>query len=253
MVNALLWRIIKHLQQNLSLVLMVHILGYVNKWGMECLAKPYHHDALVAVIETEKPHYCTAYQPFLKTGPLGVLPLSDAHHVAIVWSADPSQVETLLSLSLEDFNRELMQSLNGELGRTHCVSKRKSIPLIQRHAVHYVQDNTVLIGDAAHTIHPLAGQGANLGFMDAACLAQVLIDAKQNQQAINLHRVLRRYERWRKSENEAMLLSMSAFKSVFSNCSLLAVNLRSWGFNITDRLHQLKHCIMQFAVHQNFP
>lgn len=218
-----------------------------------CFEKPYHHDSLVAVIETEKPHQCTAFQPFLSTGPLGVLPLSNAHHMAIVWSADPERAKDLLSMSLENFNRELMNALNSEFGTIHCLLERKTISLRQRHVSAYVQQGRALVGDAAHTIHPLAGQGANLGFMDVACLAKVLTEAKANNKNIGCYKILRQYERWRRSENTRMLCTMSGFKSVFSSRSPITVSMRSWGFDVTDRFSALKKYFMRAAVHENFP
>lgn len=220
---------------------------------VDCQEKPYHHEAVVAVIETEEKHHCTAYQPFLSSGPLGVLPLSNPNHVAIVWSADPKRAAELMAMSIDDFDRELMNALSGELARTHCLSERKCIPLMQRHAKQYAQDNKVLVGDAAHTIHPLAGQGANLGFMDVACLSEVLTTVKNDNKLWQSSKTLRRYERWRKSENEMMLLTMSAFKSGFSSQSPIAISLRSWGLNATDRFQFLKRCFTQYAVHDNFP
>lgn len=220
---------------------------------IDCREKPYHHQAIVAVIETEKPHVCTAYQPFLSTGPLGVLPLSHPHRMAIVWSTDINRFEELQAMSSEDFDRALTNAWNGVLGTVHVVSPRHYIPLIQRHAKQYIQGNKVLLGDAAHTIHPLAGQGANLGFMDAACLAKVVKEAKQKGQHWQSLKNLRRFERWRKSENTCMLLSMSGFQTVFASHSILNVSLRSLGMNMTQRFPFLKRYFMQYAVHKDFP
>ncbi len=221
--------------------------------AVECIEKPYHHNALIAVIETEKSHQNTAYQPFLTTGPLGVLPLSNPHHMAIVWSADPQTTERQLNTPLNVFDQELSRILDGTLGAIHCLSERRCISLIERRVSAYVQENKVLVGDAAHTIHPLAGQGANLGFMDVACLTQVLSEAKKHQKSYNCSRVLRRYERWRKSENDIMLLGMRAFKSLFSNHLPIAIPMRNWALNFTDHSKLLKRYFMRYAVHQQVP
>ena len=229
-----------------------------NSWlrqqmAVDCIETPYHQDAIVAVIKTEKPHNNTAYQPFLSSGPLGTLPLSDPHQVAIVWSADPVRSTELMNMAIDDFNRELMNALNAELGAMQCLTERRSIPLLGRHAKHYVQAARALVGDAAHTIHPLAGQGANLGFMDAAGLAAVLRDARVHQKDIGDHRVLRRFERQRKSENQIMLWAMESFKAVFASQSPVTVSLRSWGFNLTNRAGWLKQYFSCYATHPDHP
>ena len=213
--------------------------------------QPYHHNAIVAVIKTTQPHGQAALQPFLKTGPLGVLPLAEPDHVSIVWSTNVLHSEELMSMTLMDFNRALTNALDCRLGQVHCLSERKSIPLVMRHAKQYVTDRVALAGDAAHTIHPLAGQGANLGFMDAACLAQTVVDAKEKSQDIGSLRVLRRYERWRKGDNTMMLLAMRSFKECFSETLPLLVTLRTFALNATNRLSLLKKCFIKLAMNDS--
>src|SRR5690606_3168149 len=122
------------------------------------------------------------------------------------------------------------------------------IPLVMRHAHDYVQLRFALVGDAAHTIHPLAGQGGNLGLLDAAALVQVMTEARQKQQDIGSLKVLRRYQRWRKGDNLVMLAAMSAFKELFSQNSPWIINLRSHGLNLTDRTSWFKNLIMNYAI-----
>jgi len=227
-----------------------------NSWvrkqiGIDLKQQPYHHNAIVAVIKTTQPHGQTALQPFLKTGPLGVLPLAESDHVSIVWSANVLRSEELMSMSLMDFNRALTNALDYRLGQVHCLSERKSIPLVMRHAKQYVTDRVALVGDAAHTIHPLAGQGANLGFMDAACLAQTVVDAKEKLQDIGSLRVLRRYERWRKGDNTMMLLAMRSFKECFTETLPLLVTLRTFALNAANRLSLLKKCFIKVAMNDS--
>ena len=136
---------------------------------------------------------------------------------------------------------------------TEQIGSLASFPLQMSQATTYAKPGLALVGDAAHTIHPLAGQGANLGFMDVACLAQVLREAQSAQKDCYQFKTLRRYERWRKSENELMLFSMNAFKSVFSSRSPVCVGLRSAGLTITDRFDWLKRYFIKFALHESFP
>jgi len=217
----------------------------------DMVEKPYQQHALVAVIKTEKPHERRALQPFLKTGPLGVLPLSDPYQISIVWSTNPTHADKLSSMPIEDFNRALTNALDSRLGNMSCLSERRVIPLIMRHAQHYVSERMVLVGDAAHTIHPLAGQGVNLGFMDAACLAETLREAKEKKRDIGSKNVLRRYERWRKGDNTLMLLAMRGFKECFSEQSPLWVTLRSFGLNATNRSSCMKKYAMQVALNHS--
>ncbi|MCH9769274.1 MAG: UbiH/UbiF/VisC/COQ6 family ubiquinone biosynthesis hydroxylase [Gammaproteobacteria bacterium] len=210
--------------------------------------KPYDQTAIVGVLKTEKPHQHNAYQSFLSTGPLGILPLADPQQMSMVWSADATYAKQLLAFKPLAFNCELTNALDGKLGQIELISELQAIPLTMRHVKDYSQDRVVLIGDAAHTVHPLAGQGANLGFMDAVVLAESLLIAKTKGYDIGGWRPLRRYQRQRKIDNETMLLAMRAFKEVFSSQSPWTVQLRSQGFNITDRISFLKHYFMRYAL-----
>ena len=117
-----------------------------------------------------------------------------------------------------------------------------------RHAKQYVKPRLALIGDAAHTLHPLAGQGVNLGFMDAACLAHCIIDAQAVSRDVGSMRVLRRYERWRKGDNTVMLMAMRGFKELFGTTSPSAVQIRSMGLKFTNQSVRIKNCFMQLAM-----
>lgn len=214
----------------------------------ELQQRSYDQDAIVAVITSEKQHEQTAYQNFLPTGPLGVLPLSESHHAAIVWSANQEYAESLIEMNDKGFNRELTNALDEKLGFLQLLTERKKIPLIMRHAKHYVTERMALIGDAAHTLHPLAGQGANLSLMDAACLAQSLIDAQKMEQDIGGLRPLRRYERWRKGNNTFMIGMMDIFKELFASQSPYIVQLRGIGLKVTDRLQCMKNYFMHYAM-----
>ena len=182
--------------------------------GIECYQRSYGQQAIVATLTTEKSHHFKAYQRFLTTGPIGVLPLHDSHHVSIVWSADDDYANTLMTLDEASFNRALSNALDLCLGRMTLITKRWLFPLVMRHAKQYVKSNVILVGDAAHTIHPLAGQGVNLGFKDVMELAERLIAAHAKRQALQDVRALRAYERHRRADNTAMHAAMLAFRLI---------------------------------------
>jgi 2-octaprenylphenol hydroxylase len=195
---------------------------------------------------SERPHGEVARQRFLSTGPLASLPLADPRRSAIVWSTSTEQARALMRETDQGFRRRLEAGLDSALGAIVAIGPRSGFPLVRAHAEHYTTERVVLIGDAAHRIHPLAGQGANLGIMDAAALAEVLEDARGSDPGER--RVLRRYERWRKGENLAMMLVMDAFKEVFGTGLLPVRLLRNLGLSTTDRLPPLKRLIMRRAA-----
>ncbi|MBL4865328.1 MAG: FAD-dependent monooxygenase, partial [Pseudomonadales bacterium] len=143
-----------------------------NHLNFSLRVRDYHHDAIVTTVKTEKPHQATAWQRFTPSGPIAFLPLSsdreehDGHYCSLVWSTLPEEARGLLERTDEAFCEALTLAFEERLGRVEWCDKRYSYALKQRHVAHYIQDNIALIGDAAHTIHPLAGQGVNLGFMD---------------------------------------------------------------------------------------
>ncbi len=146
------------------------------------------------------------------------------------------------------FYRSMLPAFDKKIDPNLLESFLKAIPLIMRHAKHYVEPRLALIGDAAHTIHPLAGQGVNLGLMDAACLAQSLIEASQQGVDLGSLRPLRRYERWRKGDNSLMIMAMRGFKELFGSSSPIVVQLRSIGLNINNQLNSLKNYFMRYAL-----
>lgn len=181
--------------------------------GIELKQRSYGQQAIVARISIVKSHNNIAYQNFLKTGPLGVLPLPDSQQVSIVWSAEDAYAQELMAMPESTFNIALSNALDLKLGKMSLVSERLCFPLIMRHAHHYVKPGVALVGDAAHTIHPLAGQGVNLGFKDVSLLAEVLGDAQQKRQPLLAWNVLRKYERHRRADNSIMLALMQLFRS----------------------------------------
>lgn len=215
--------------------------------GIEEITWPYRQSALVATVASELSHEYTAWQRFLPTGPLAFLPL-DRDHCSIVWSTVPEQAEALAQMPEADFNQALAEAFDHRLGWTRLQGPRGVFPLRLLHARDYVDQRVALVGDAAHTIHPLAGQGVNLGYGDAATLAEVLIAAREKGQDLGLRAVLRRYERWRKGQNLATMGLMDGFKRLFSNDDAALKQLRNLGLGLVDRSGALKTLIARHAM-----
>src|SRR3989344_4676264 len=194
--------------------------------GIQTQSLNLNQKGIVATVTTEKPHEATARQRFLATGPLAFLPLDEPHACSIVWSADTARADQLLALDDTAFISELQLAFGLSLGKIQMIGPRAGFPLALSHAKAYTAPHLALVGDAAHTVHPLAGQGVNLGFLDAATLSEVLLDAAADQKDIGAHIVLRRYERWRKGDNLAMVSITGGFRYLFSN-DLPVVSQRS--------------------------
>lgn len=216
--------------------------------GIDDHCRSYGQHALVCSVRTEREHGDAARQRFLPTGPLAFLPLADPHWCSIVWSIGPDDAGQLLEASEEEFSRRLREAFDARLGAIIRVGPRAAYPLTRAHAERYVHPRLALVGDAAHRIHPLAGQGANLGLLDAASLAEVLEQAVAAGRDPGRLPVLRRYERWRRGENLAMQLAMDGFKHLFGSQSLLLRRLRNTGLRLTDSAPPVKRLIMLRAM-----
>jgi 2-octaprenylphenol hydroxylase len=207
----------------------------------------YDQQALVATVATEHSHRETAWQRFLPNGPLAFLPLHDGRS-SIVWSTTPHQAQQLLEEDEETFCRQLELAFAATLGRIESCGERAAFPLRLQYVDSYVQPGLALIGDAAHTVHPLAGQGVNLGILDAACLAEVVLEARAQGKDIAALKVLRRYERWRKGHNLLMMATMDGFKRLFGATWEPLRWARGAGMNLTNSLPPLKQLIMNHAM-----
>jgi len=208
---------------------------------------PYNQKGVVCVVKSTNHHNYTAWQRFLPTGPVAFLPLDDGR-CSIVWSATDEEADRLLDLDEENFCHELEQAFDYSLGKVESVGERAAFPLIRRHAEKYIKQGLALIGDAAHTIHPLAGQGVNLGILDAASLAQVLIEAEQQRLNFADYKTLRKFERWRRGENTLMMFSMSGFKNLFSNDQSELSFIRNAGLNLVNGIAPVKNKFMRHAM-----
>jgi len=207
----------------------------------------YNQQAIVANVQVREWHRETAWQRFLPTGPLAFLPLRDGR-CSIVWSATKFRAQELLGLDEAGFRSELEAASEGHLGAIGDIGPRATFGLQLQHAEHYVKPRLALIGDAAHAVHPLAGQGVNLGFLDAAALAAALDEAQDRRRDIGGLWTLRRYERARRGDNLLMLTAMDGFKRMFSNAVPPLAVLRSTGLSLVDRLAPVKHLFMRHAL-----
>lgn len=216
--------------------------------GFRVRSWEYGQQAIVTTVATEQPHDNTAWQRFLHSGPLAFLPLPDTvdgrHCCSIVWSCDTPLARVLMGLDDAAFAARLGHAFEKRLGDIVTVNPRFSFPLLQQHAVDYVRQGVALVGDAAHTLHPLAGQGANLGLADARELAAVIIQAARSGQNIGHAQVLSGYQRRRKAPNLGMMVAMEGFKRLFGRDDLMLRWLRNAGLNSVDNHPALKRLIM---------
>ncbi len=215
--------------------------------GIHAKASDYGQQALVAVVATEHPHAETAWQRFLPTGPLAFLPLMDGR-CSIVWSADNQEAKRLIALDDADFCTALGEAFDHRLGSVLECGERVLFPLRRQHAARYVAPRVALAGDALHVVHPLAGQGVNLGLKDVRELADTLFQARRGRRDIGSLPVLRRYERARKGDNLAMMLVMDGFKHLFGSRVAPLRWARNLGLNLVDAAPAVKNQIMRMAM-----
>jgi 2-polyprenylphenol 6-hydroxylase len=214
--------------------------------GIETAGHSYRQDALVAHVRTAKSHRNTAWQRFLGSGPLAFLPLPDGRS-SIVWSAARAEAARLRALDPEAFGAALTAASGEVLGACELSTQLASFPLKLQYALEYARPRAVLLGDAAHVVHPLAGQGLNLGLLDCAALADVLGQAGGTGY-FGEHRLLRRYERWRRSENLLAAGTLDGLERLFSSADPLSAGLRAAGLSAVDKLPFVKRRLAQRAL-----
>ncbi|TWI57318.1 2-octaprenylphenol hydroxylase [Pseudomonas duriflava] len=222
--------------------------------GVETREWDYLHNAIVTSVRCAKPHQRTAWQRFTDDGPLAFLPLDrqgDQHWCSIVWSCTPKESERFMALSDPAFCAALGKAFEHRLGMIEHADPRVCVPLRQRHAKRYVEPGLALIGDAAHVIHPLAGQGVNLGFLDAAVLAEVLLHALARGERLADVRVLSRYERRRMPHNLGMMGAMEGFQRLFQDDRLPIRWLRNTGLKLVNKHFEAKALFVRQALGQS--
>lgn len=215
--------------------------------GLGASRADYGQTALVAMVTTARPHAHTAWQRFLGDGTLAFLPLPDGRS-SIVWSLPTVRAEKLLVATPADFERELEADFDGALGPVRLESERLKFPLWRLSAESYVSARIALVGDAAHVVHPLAGQGANLGLLDAAALADVIRAGLAEKEDIGAERILRRYERWRRSENELMSGAIDAFDRLLARGTGRLAELAQRGMPVVNRSTLAKRVFIERAM-----
>ena len=200
----------------------------------------------MTTVELDQPHDNIARQWFTASGPLALLPLNQPNYCSVVWSStEPDQI---LALDAQAFCDQLTRITGKQTQAVLACDKRFSFPLTQRHAVQYTRDGLALIGDAAHTIHPLAGQGVNLGFADAQTLAQTLHQCRLEGQNPGDLKVLKRYENRRKPENMLMAAVMEGFKRLFGSDDPGVRWLRNSGLRLVNGARPLKTMAAKLAA-----
>ncbi|PRY64711.1 2-octaprenylphenol hydroxylase [Vreelandella songnenensis] len=208
-------------------------------------------EAVVTTVKCTQVHGGSARQAFMEGGPLAFLPLTvqgDAHYCSIVWSTTPEHAETLAGLAPEALGKALGEAFGHRLGEVSVCDRVYRFALVQRHARQYVKPHLALVGDAAHSIHPLAGQGVNLGLMDAAVLAEEVINAWSRGAPWGELSTLGRYERRRRLDNTAMLGLMKGFRELFGSRMPVFTLARNLGMSGMNRLSPVKRVVMRQAT-----
>jgi len=218
--------------------------------GINVARWKYDHQAIVSVLRHERPHDHVAYEIFYPTGPFALLPMNDdagGHRSAIVWSVPNDDASGWLSLNDEDFAAEAQAAMGGFLGKVEMLAPRSSFPLGFHHAAQITAQRLALVGDAAHAIHPIAGQGLNLGFRDVAALAQVLVEGARLGLDLGDRQLLDRYQRWRSLDALSVAFATDSLTRIYGIPGAAASAIRRLGMGLVGRISPLRNRLMNEA------
>jgi len=218
--------------------------------GIRVARWKYDHQAIVSVLRHERPHDHIAYEIFYPTGPFALLPMADdghGHRSAIVWSVPNDDAAGWLALNDDDFAAEAEAAMGGFLGRIALLAPRSSFPLGFHHAAQITAQRLALVGDAAHAIHPIAGQGLNLGFRDAAALAEVLVDGARLGLDLGDRQLLDRYQRWRSLDALSVAFATDSLTRIYGVPGKTASAVRRFGMGLVERIGPLRNRLMNEA------
>ena len=218
--------------------------------GINIARWKYDHQAIVSVLGHERPHEHVAYEIFYPTGPFALLPMNDGaagHRSAIVWSVPEDDAAGWLSLSDEDFAAEAEAAMGGFLGKVEMVAPRSTFPLGFHHAAQITAKRLALVGDAAHAIHPIAGQGLNLGFRDVAALAEVLVEGARLGLDLGDQQLLDRYQRWRSLDALSVAFATDSLTRIYGVPGKTASAVRRFGMGLVGRISPLRNRLMSEA------
>ena len=216
------------------------------RMGIGIIGWSYPQWGIVATVHHERPHNGTAYEHFLPSGPFAILPMT-GNRASLVWTEREDIAPDMLKLPDDAFNAEIARRFGAHLGATHTEGPRWSYPLRFHLARGFVKPRFALAGDSAHGIHPIAGQGLNLGFKDVAALAEVTLEAARLGLDIGSLDVLKRYERWRRFDSVTLAASMDALNRIFSNDIAPLRMARDLGMGIVDQIGPLRRFFMRHA------
>ncbi len=217
---------------------------------IKTLKSDYHQDGIVVTVDLSQPHNGKAVQHFLPSGPFAILPLP-GDRASLVWTERRGKAADMCALSDEDFIAEVNLRFSPKLGTAALAGPRKHFPLSLVLARSFIAERVVLIGDAAHGVHPLAGQGMNLGLRDVAALVEVIVETKRLGLDIGGNVALERYQQWRRFDGVTSALAMDGMKRLFSNDNVLLQELRGFGLRLVDRLPPLKEFFVKEAAGMN--
>jgi 2-octaprenyl-6-methoxyphenol hydroxylase len=215
--------------------------------GINIARWKYYHQAIVSVLRHERPHEHVAYEIFYPTGPFALLPMNDdtlGHRSAIVWSVPEEDAAGWLSLSDDDFAAEAEAAMGGFLGKIDMLAPRSSFPLGFHHAAQITAGRLALVGDAAHAIHPIAGQGLNLGFRDVAALAEVLVEGARLGLDLGDRQLLDRYQRWRSLDALSVAFATDSLTRIYGIRGEAASAIRRFGMGLVGRISPLRNRLM---------